>query len=89
MVFVLSSTNKKLIPTNEYRARKLLKNGKAAVYKYHPFTIILVERKDGYTQSIEYCCDTGYQHIIFQMPFQRAVNIFAAYIVLLLHFILN
>lgn len=47
MVFVLSSTNKKLMPTNEYRARKLLKSGKAAVYKYHPFTIILVERKDG------------------------------------------
>lgn len=43
MVFVLSSTNKKLMPTNEYRARKLLKRGKAIVYKYRPFTIILTE----------------------------------------------
>lgn len=71
MVFVLSSTNKKLMPTNEYRARKLLKSGKAAVYKYHPFTIILVERKDGYTQSIEYCCDTGYQHIGISIKSQK------------------
>ena len=63
MVFVLSNTNKKLMPTNEYRARKLLKSGKASVYKYHPFTIKLTERKDGYTQPIEYCCDTGYKHI--------------------------
>ena len=63
MVFVLSSTNKKLMSTNEYRARKLLKSGKATIYKYRPFTIKLTVREDGYTQLIEYCCDTGYQHI--------------------------
>lgn len=63
MVFVLSNTNKKLMPTNEYRARKLLKSGKATIYKYRPFTIKLTTRKDGYVQPIEYCCDTGYQHI--------------------------
>ena len=63
MVFVLSNTNKKLMPTNEYRARKLLKSGKATIYKYRPFTIKLIEREDGYTQLVEYCCDTGYQHI--------------------------
>ena len=63
MVFVLSNTNKKLMPTNEYRARKLLKSGKATIYKYRPFTIKLTVREDGYTQLIEYCCDTGYQHI--------------------------
>ena len=63
MVFVLSSTNKKLMPTTEYKARKLLKNGKAVIFKYKPFTIQLTQREDGYTQPIEYCCDTGYQHI--------------------------
>lgn len=63
MVFVLTSTGKKLMPTTEYRARKLLKRGKATIYKYRPFTIQLTERTDGYTQKIEYCCDTGYQHI--------------------------
>lgn len=63
MVFVLSKTNKKLMPTSEYKARKLLKSGKAIIYKYRPFTIKLTEREDGYIQSVEYCCDTGYQHI--------------------------
>ena len=63
MVFVLSNTNKKLMLTNEYRARKLLKSGKATIYKYRPFTIKLTVREDGYTQPVEYCCDTGYQHI--------------------------
>lgn len=63
MVFVLSDTNKKLMPTSSYRARKLLKAGKATIYKYHPFTIKLTQRSDGDTQPIEYCCDTGYQHV--------------------------
>ena len=59
------------MPTNEYRARRLLKSGKAAVYKHHPFTIILAERKDGYTQPVEYCCDTGYQHIGISIKSQK------------------
>lgn len=63
MVFVISATDKKLMPTTEYRARKLLKSRKAAIYKYRPFTIKLTVRESGYTQPIEYCCDTGYQHI--------------------------
>ena len=71
MVFVLSSTKKKLMPTNEYRARKLLKSGKAIVYKHRPFTIILTGRDDGETQPIEYCCDTGYQHIGISIKSQK------------------
>ena len=67
MVFVLSASNKKLMPTTEYRARRLIKSGKATIYKYHPFTVKLTTRKDGYTQPIEYCCDTGYQHIGISM----------------------
>ena len=63
MVFVISSKNKKLMPTTEYRARRLIKSGKAIIYKHHPFTIKLTEREGGYVQHIEYCCDTGYQHI--------------------------
>lgn len=63
MVFVLSDTSKKLMPTSSYRARKLLKAGKATIYKYRPFTIKLTQRSDGDTQPIEYCCDTGYQHV--------------------------
>ena len=67
MVFVLLTSNKKLMPTTEYRARRLIKSGKATIYKYHPFTVKLTTRKDGYTQPIEYCCDTGYQHIGISM----------------------
>lgn len=71
MVFVLSSTKKKLMPTNEYRARKLLKSGKATIYKHRPFTIILTWQDDGKTQPIEYCCDTGYQHIGISIKSQK------------------
>lgn len=42
-VFVLDSSKKPLNPTSPARARKLLKSGKAAVFKRYPFTIILKE----------------------------------------------
>lgn len=63
MVAVISKTGGKLMPTNEYRARKLLKKGKAVIHKYSPFTIQLTERETGETQPVELCVDTGYQHI--------------------------
>ena len=63
-VAVISASGKKLMLTNSYRARKLLKAKRAVIYQYRPvFTIQMVDRKDGYTQPIEYKCDTGYQHI--------------------------
>lgn len=63
MVAVLSSTGIRLMPTSRYKARRLLKSGKATIYQYKPFTIKLTQRSTGNTQPIEYCCDTGYQHI--------------------------
>ena len=63
MVAVLSSTKQKLMPTTSYRARRLLKKGKATIYRYKPFTIILTDRKQGDVQEIEYKCDTGYKHM--------------------------
>lgn len=63
-VAVISASGKKLMPTNSYRARKLLKSKRAVIHKYRTvFTIKLVDRIDGYTQPIEYKCDTGYQNI--------------------------
>ncbi|MDD6369571.1 RNA-guided endonuclease IscB [Galactobacillus timonensis] len=63
-VAVLSSTGRKLMPTSNYRARKLLKGGRATIECYRPiFTIRLTDRKEGETQPIEYACDTGYQHV--------------------------
>jgi hypothetical protein len=63
MVAVLSSTGIRLMPTSCYKARRLLKSGKATIYQYKPFTIKLTQRSTGNTQPIEYCCDSGYQHI--------------------------
>jgi len=58
-VFVLSNTKKPLMPTNPARARKLLTAGKAAVYRLHPFTIILKDRADGDIQPVEVKIDPG------------------------------
>ena len=62
-VAVMSKTGMRLMPTSEYRARKLLKSKKAIVYGYHPFTIQLTERETGDVQPVEFCMDTGYLHI--------------------------
>ncbi|MGI6081875.1 MAG: RRXRR domain-containing protein [Limnochordia bacterium] len=40
-VLVLDTEKKPLAPTHPAKARQLLKNGKAAVYRRDPFTIIL------------------------------------------------
>ncbi|MGK7956648.1 MAG: RRXRR domain-containing protein [Crocosphaera sp.] len=40
-VFVLDTTKKPLNPVNSGQARRLLKQGKAAVFRRYPFTIIL------------------------------------------------
>ncbi len=63
-VAVLSRTGRKLMPTNAYRARKLLKSGRAGIECYKPmFTIRLADREEGDVQPVEYACDTGYQHV--------------------------
>ena len=51
------------MPTSEYRARKLINKGRTIIYKHKPFTIMILDRSGGYTQSIEFNEDTGYGHI--------------------------
>lgn len=63
IVSVVTNTNKPLMPTSPYRARKLLSSGKAKIVKHRPFTILLVNRSDGNVQEIEYKSDTGYLHV--------------------------
>ena len=63
MVAVVDLSGRPLMPTNEYRARKLLKQKKAKIFGYRPFTIQLTERKSTEIQPIELCMDTGYIHI--------------------------
>ncbi len=58
-VFVLSSERKPLMPCTPARARRLLRDKKAAVFRMQPFTIILKFRADGETQPIEFKTDPG------------------------------
>lgn len=52
MVAVVDLFGKPLMPTNEYRARRLLKQKKAKIFGYRPFTIQLTERKSTGSMSI-------------------------------------
>lgn len=63
MVAVVTNSGIPLMPTTEVKARKLLKKGRAVIYKHRPFTICITDRDTGDTQPVEYKCDTGYQHI--------------------------
>jgi len=58
-VLVISSTKEQLMPTSERHARILLKQGKAAVLKRFPFTIILKDRESGILQPISLKLDPG------------------------------
>lgn len=63
-VAVVDKNGIPLMPTKNYKARKLLKSGRAVIAKYRPvFTIRLLDREGGEVQPVEYTCDTGYQHI--------------------------
>ncbi len=58
-VLVVSSNRKQLMPCHPARARMLLRQGKAAVLKRYPFTIILKDRVDGDCQAMELKVDPG------------------------------
>ena len=58
-VFVVDKNKQPLMPCLPIRAKQLLKQGKAAVLKLHPFTIILKEREGGEIQEIELKIDPG------------------------------
>ena len=79
-VAVLSRTGQKLMPTSNYRARKLLKSGRATIECYRPiFTIRLTDRAEGETQPIEYACDTGYQHVGVSIKSEKHEFVHAQY----------
>ena len=60
-VFVLDKYKRPLMPCHPARARKLLRNKKAAVYRLYPFTIILLNRtlEESILQPIELRIDPG------------------------------
>lgn len=58
-VFVISKDKRPLMPCHPARARELLRSGKAAVFRLHPFTLILKHRKEGAVQKTEVKLDPG------------------------------
>ena len=57
--FVLDKNKQPLMPCHPARARELLRKKRAAVYRLHPFTIILFDRVGGATQPVELKIDPG------------------------------
>ena len=63
-IFVISKDGKPLMPTvHSGKVRRMLKDGRASIYKHHPFTIKLHYETTEYRQPIEFCCDTGDHHV--------------------------
>ena len=65
-VFVVSKSGKPLMPTKRLgKVRRLLKSGKAKVFRYEPFTIQSVYETTEYTQEVTLGVDAGYQTVGF------------------------
>lgn len=83
-VFVLSSMKKPLMPCRAGRARRLLKAGRAAVYRLTPFTLILKDRQDGDVQPVELKVDPGSKTtgvaLVGEFPKQGRVVLWAGHL---------
>lgn len=62
-VYIINKNGQPLMPCKPQKARKLLKEGKAMVVKYEPFTIKLKYGSSGYKQPVTLGIDTGSVHI--------------------------
>lgn len=63
MVYVISIDGKPLMPCKEAKARRLLKQGKAKIYKREPFSIQLLFECENQVQDITLGVDAGSKHI--------------------------
>lgn len=63
VVYVINIDEKPLMPCKEAKARKLLKQDKAKIYKREPFTIQLLFECENKTQDITFGVDAGSKHI--------------------------
>lgn len=72
-VFVLNMRGKPLMPCTQRKARLLLKEGKAVIYKYNPFTIQLTYATGETKQDCHIGIDTGSKNIGFAITSEDKV----------------
>lgn len=64
MIYVISKEGRPLMPTKRSgKVRHLLKDGKATILKYEPFTIQLLYATPQYTQKVILGVDPGTKHL--------------------------
>jgi len=64
-VCVINQHGRALMPTTPRKTRILIKEGRAKIVGYNPFTIQLLYGTRGYTQPVTLGIDAGYEHIGF------------------------
>lgn len=62
-VFVFNMRGRPLMPCSQRKARLLLRENKAMIYKYHPFTIQLTYTTGETKQDCHIGIDTGSKYI--------------------------
>lgn len=72
-VFVINQRGEALMPCTQRRARLLLKEGKAKIHKYNPFTIQLTIPTGENKQDCHVGIDTGAKHIGFAITSENKV----------------
>jgi hypothetical protein len=50
--FVIAKNGRPLMPCHPARARQLLRSGRACIHRLYPYTIRLVDRKEGAKQPV-------------------------------------
>lgn len=73
LVFVINKHGEKLMPCKPSKARKLLKENKAKIINYNPFTIQLLYGCSGYKQDISVGIDLGAKHVGIAIQSQNKV----------------
>ena len=73
LVFIINKHGEKLMPCKQSKARKLLKQNKAKIIKYNPFTIQLLYGSSGYKQDVSVGVDLGAKYIGVAIQSQNKV----------------
>ena len=64
MIYVLNSKGEPLMPTGRHgRIRHLLRDKKAFIVNYHPFTVQLTKERSNEIQEVALGIDTGYENV--------------------------